>query len=147
MKPILLLSIAAMAVAGCAGPKPAPPEKPKEKPTAEAPRLVGRIASIPANKKFVLIQSYEKWNIAAGTILTTRGPDDRNANLLATGESLGQFAAADLQSGQLEVGDAVYSRHVPAPPEEAPEPSVMEPSPELPEMPQETESGDILKNN
>jgi hypothetical protein len=83
--------------------------KPDEnKIVAEGPKLVGRIASIPADKRFVLIQSYGKWNVGTDQILTTRGPDDRMANLRTTGESLGEFAAADLQSGHAEVGDAVY---------------------------------------
>jgi hypothetical protein len=86
------------------------------KPSIEAPKLIGRIASIPADKRFVLIQGYGGGKIEAGTILTTRGPDDRSANLVATGESLGQFTAADVQSGQTGEGDAVYSRHVPKPP-------------------------------
>ena len=93
--------------------KPAPP---KAKSATEAPKLIGRIASIPADKRFVLIQSYEKPTIETGMILTTRGAEGRTANLLATGESLGQFAAADVQSGLVKVGDAVYSRHVPKPP-------------------------------
>ncbi len=92
-------------------------QKNGEKPSqiSTAPRLVGKIASMPADRRFVLIQSYGKWNIATGSILTTRGPDERTANLLATGESLGEFAAADVQSGTVEVGDGVYSRHVPKP--------------------------------
>ena len=44
------------------------------KPVVEGPKLVGRIASIPADKRFVLIQSYGKWKIESGRILTTRGP-------------------------------------------------------------------------
>lgn len=96
--------------------KPAQDETKKPKPTSTAPRLVGKVASIPANKRFVLIQSFGKWNIETGSILTTRGEDERTANLLATGESLGEFAAADIQSGTVEVGDGVYSRHVPKPP-------------------------------
>jgi hypothetical protein len=121
---ILLLSvIAVLALSACAAFKSAKPEPAKEtpKPKAETPQLVGRIASIPADKRFVLIQSYGSWNIETGTILTTRGPDERSANLLVTGESLGQFAAADLQSGPVEVGDAVYSRHVPNPVQPPPE--------------------------
>jgi len=55
-----------------------------------------------------LIQSYGIWNIETGRILTSQGPDERSANLLVTGEKLGQFAAADLQSGQVEIGDGVY---------------------------------------
>ena len=101
---------------------------------SEAPKIIGRIASIPADKRFVLIQSYEAWTVETGTILTTRGPEERTANLRVTGEKLGQFAAADLQSGTVEVGDAVYSRHVPKPPETAPAPPPgEEPALELPD--------------
>ncbi len=94
-----------------------PPEKNQKKPepASAAPRLVGKIASIPADKRFVLIQSFGKWNIETGSILTSRGAEERTANLLATGETLGEFAAADVQSGLVEVGDGVYSRHVPKP--------------------------------
>ncbi len=88
-------------------------EKPKV--VVEGPKLVGRIASIPADKRFVLIQSYGKWTIESGQILTTRGPNDRSGNLRTTGETLGEFAAADLQSGAVEVGDAVYFQHIPSP--------------------------------
>jgi hypothetical protein len=105
-----------VSLTACAAFKSAKPDKPADKPATQAPQLVGRIASIPADKRFVLIQSYGSWKIETGTILTTRGPEDRTANLLATGESLGQFAAADLQSGLVQVGDAVYSRHAPTPP-------------------------------
>ncbi len=112
-----LPALTAFALAACAALKPEKPEEPNEKPKTNAPTLVGRIASIPADKRFVLIQSYGSWNIETGSILTTRGSEERTANLLVTGESLGQFAAADLQSGLVEVGDAVYSRHVPRPSE------------------------------
>lgn len=89
-------------------------DKPEEKPTEkteekEMPKIVGRIASIPADRKFVLIQVYGTWDVSAGSILTTQGPDGRAANLLATGEKLGQYAAADIQSGTLEIGDGVYT--------------------------------------
>ncbi len=109
----------------------------KDQPGPNDPKLVGRIASIPADKRFVLIQSFGKWNVSSGTILTTRGAENRSANLLVTGESLGQFAAADLQSGTLEVGDAVYSRHIPKPetPLETPSDQATAP-PNTPELPQ-----------
>ena len=75
--------------------------------------------------------------IETGTILTTRGENDRTANLLVTGESLGQFAAADLKSGALEVGDAVYSRHVPQASEPVSEPETASPPPvPVPELPE-----------
>ncbi|MEP2774603.1 MAG: hypothetical protein ABJQ29_06410 [Luteolibacter sp.] len=89
-------------------------KEPEEKPTEKKEdvsksRIVGRIASIPAGRKFVLIQSYGTWNVPTGSILTTHGPEGRAANLLATGEKLGQYAAADVKSGTLEVGDGVYT--------------------------------------
>lgn len=100
------------------------------------PKLVGVIASIPADRKFVLIQSYGKWKVETGTILTTRGAEHRSANLVVTGETLGQFAAADLQSGSVERGDAVYSRHTPKPVEPAAEaPPTEGPTTADPELP------------
>lgn len=128
--PLLLLP-------ACGIDKPAKGDESSEitkKTTPDDPQLVGRIASIPADKRFVLIQSYGKWDVAAGTILTTRGPDDRTANLLATGEALGEFAAADLQSGLLEVGDAVYFRHAPKP--VTPPPSETPPDTDASEAPE-----------
>lgn len=139
---LLTLLAAAVFLTGCALFKGGQPDESKEKPLVETPTLVGRIASIPADKRFVLIQSYGKWTIEAGTILTTRGNDARTANLRVTGETLGQFAAADLQSGSVEIGDAVYSRHVPKPPPSPPQaapagsppnPPTPAPVPELPE--------------
>lgn len=143
----LILQATAIAAAGltaCAAFKSGKPDKPTQKTAPEAPKLVGVIASIPADKRFVLIQSYGPWDIEAGTILTTRGPDERTANLLVTGESLGQFAAADLQSGIADVGDAVYSRHVPKPPQVSP---TLEKAPESAEMPPEATSRNVQKNN
>ena len=121
MKPRPVIWLAACAVVfltACAAFKTDPhkTDKTKDKPPPEPPKLVGRIASVPADKRFVLIQSYGEWRIETGAILTSRGADDRTANLRITGEKLGQFAAADLQSGLVEVGDAVYSRHTPKPP-------------------------------
>jgi hypothetical protein len=151
MKPARFLGLAVLALTGCAAFKTDKPDKTEETPKSEAPKLVGRIASIPAHRRFVLIQSYDKWDVEAGTILTTRGPDARSANLLATGESLGQFAAADLQSGLVEVGDAVYSRHVPKPPQ--PDATTPPAAPaadaplELPEAQPKPESENVQKNN
>ena len=93
-------------------------EKPKtdaNKPVAEGPKLIGRIASVPADKRFVLIRGYGRWEATTGEILTTRGSQGRSANLRTTGENLGEFAAADIQSGVVELGDAVYSQPVSKP--------------------------------
>jgi len=103
---------------------PACADKPEKEPAdkKEKPRLVGRVSSIPSDRKFVLIQAYGKWDIATGAILTTNGPEGRAANLRVTGEKLGQFAAADIQSGALEIGDGVYSTVTP--PKPVPPPQV-----------------------
>lgn len=85
-------------------PTPAIPEK-DETPTRE---IVGRIASIDKVHGFVLIRGFHRWNLAAGTILTSSSADGRSANLLVSGEAQGNFAAADVQSGMVEIGDAVY---------------------------------------
>lgn len=106
-------------------PEENPHQKSEEKTASERPILVGRVSSIPADRMFVLIQSFGSWNVDTGSILTTQGPDGRAANLLVTGEKLGQYAAADIQSGSLEIGDGVYAvtkipRPLEAPAEEEP---------------------------
>jgi hypothetical protein len=122
----------------CCSPQPQSgnPTAEAKQPRTSAPVLVGRIASVPAGKRFVLIQSYGKWAVEAGTILTTRGEEERVANLLVTGEVLGEFAAADLQSGLVAVGDGVYLRHVPKPVEvPAEDPAAEKPAPaSLPDL-------------
>lgn len=94
------------------------PKKTEEKKPKTS--LVGRIASVSNDKTFVLIQSYGVWEVEAGGILTTRGSDERLANLRCTGEKLGQFVAADIQAGTPQSGDAVF--HTPTPPAK-PQPS------------------------
>lgn len=82
-------------------------ESEKSLPT-ERPELVGRVASVPPGKAFLLIEAYGEWNVADGAVLVARGDGGRTANLLVTGERLGQFAAADIQAGLAQVGDAVF---------------------------------------
>ena len=138
LSPILLLCC--LLIPACAASKKEKADEEKPKTTVAGPKLVGRIASVPADKRFVLIQSYGALEIENGRILTTRGPDERTANLRTTGEKLGEFAAADLQSGIVEVGDAVYSQHVPKPVETPAEPATPLPPLELP-------SENVQKNN
>ncbi len=108
-----------------------PTEKPQEKaPDPNKPRLVGKIASISPDKKFALIQAYGTWNIETGKILASHGGDGRSANLLVTGEKLGLFAAADIQSGELEIGDAAYTTAI-VPEKEGPA-EMAEPAIEIP---------------
>lgn len=137
----LMTSSLCLSLFACGTTHSTTPEKPvatKEPAIIAGPKLVGRIAAIPADKRFVLIQSYGKWEMEAGAILTTRGPDERTANLRVTGEKLGEFAAADLQSGTLEKGDAVYSQSAPPPPSPLP-------SPELPQNKSEADDKTIPK--
>lgn len=119
----------AILLTACAGTEE--PEEKKPEPQGR-PVIVGRVASIPPGNSFVLIQSYGDWTVADGTVLTTRGTEERAGNLLVTGEKLGQFAAADIQSGDVHVGDAVLMlpapRPGPAPAQEAPGAAPVEPA-------------------
>jgi hypothetical protein len=76
------------------------------------PRLVGRIASVPEGAGFVLIEAYGPWKVPDGGLLSGIGTEGRAANLIATGERLGQFSAADIRSGVAKVGDSVYYRPI-----------------------------------
>ena len=76
------------------------------------PRLVGRVAQIPSGGGFVLVESYGSWKVPDGGLLSGLGTEGRTSNLVATGEKLGQFAAADIRSGVAKIGDPVYYRPV-----------------------------------
>lgn len=142
MNPGYLFFIAAcmIGLSSCANDKTAKPDEKEKKPASVAPKLVGRIASIPPDKRFVLIQSYGKWEVESGAILTTLGPDQRTANLRVTGEKLGEFAAADVQSGDIATGDAVYSQFTPKPTMSLTAPEVVQDQPK-------PESENVQKNN
>jgi len=103
-------------LAGCATTKD--DDGKKKKPKARAV-LVGRVASVPTGRGFVLIQSYGAWAVPGGATVFScgdceagqgDGEEGRLANLLPSGEKMGQFVAADVRSGQVAVGDAVYYR-------------------------------------
>ena len=106
-----ILPISSVLLAACAS------QSPQTEPNTRSakPELVGRVASLSPDGRFVLVQSYGPWRIESGSTLTTRGPEGRTANLRVTGEKLGQYAAADIRSGALASGDAVYFLP-PAPP-------------------------------
>lgn len=106
MKPLFLL--ATVALSSCSLFQDA--EVPEVSETK--PRLVGRIASIPSAGDFVLIEAYGKWSVPEGGLLSGIGPDGRTSNLIATGEKLGQFSAADIRSGVAKIGDPVYFRPI-----------------------------------
>ncbi|MGL4398595.1 MAG: hypothetical protein ACRCXD_01895 [Luteolibacter sp.] len=144
MKPNCILLLCSILIPACGVFQKDTPDDEKPKPSAAGPQLVGRIASVPADKRFVLIQSYGKWEIESGRILTTRGLEERTANLRTTGETLGEFAAADLQSGTVAVGDAVYSQHIPKPVESSTSPESQQ---LLVELPKDPVSENVQKNN
>jgi hypothetical protein len=100
-------------VVSCAHKEKAEETKPKTE--ADAMRLVARVQSRPGGKEFVLLEAYGKWTLQEGTNLLSYGTDGRTASLVTSGEKLGQFVAADVQSGQVEIGDAVYHRTKAAP--------------------------------
>ncbi len=115
MKPFLLLPLVAAAlVAGCSGTKPASGSPPGHAaPVKEAPvilpvtRPIGRIASVNLVSRFVVV-----------TYPTTQlPPDGRRLGIYRDGRKLGEvkvtgfkqetFAAADLLSGEAQVGDEI----------------------------------------
>ncbi|MEP4076890.1 hypothetical protein [Haloferula sp.] len=80
-------------------------------PEATAPKLVGRIASINEKQRFVLIEGYGEWKLGEDLLLSSfGGQNERSASLMASGERMGRFAAADWKSGEVKVGDQVYAR-------------------------------------
>lgn len=117
----LLVACICLGFSACGSVKTTTADIVPEKPAAKGPTLIGRIASAPTDKHFVLVQRYGKWEGQSGQILTTRGPENRTANLRTTGEKLGEFAAADIQAGSVEIGDAVYLQHVPNPVKPSPD--------------------------
>ncbi|MCW1921795.1 hypothetical protein OKA05_04470 [Luteolibacter arcticus] len=107
------------------------------------PSLVGRIASVQEGSGFVLIEAYGPWKVPDGGLLSGIGTEGRTANLVATGEKLGQFSAADIRSGVAKVGDSVYYR--PIKEENATGGSVETPSssPSAPELETKTTAGEF----
>jgi hypothetical protein len=95
-------------LAACASKEKNSPEAPKE--SVDVMRLVARVQSRPGSKDFVLLEAFGKWTVEDGVNLYAYGSDGRMAILTTSGEKLGQFVAADVKSGQVEIGDAVYHR-------------------------------------
>jgi hypothetical protein len=107
MRSLLTTALALALISSCSL-----PEEAKEEPAKSEtrPRLVGRIASVPAGGGFVLIESYGPWRVSEGGLLSGVGGDGRSSSLVVTGEKLGRHAAADIRSGEVKVGDPVYYR-------------------------------------
>ena len=104
--PVLLLAGCLCVVIGCADTTPPP----KAEKTKQPDQLVARVASVYKAENYALIQRYGQLSLANDSILYSRGANGKSANLKVTGERLGQFLAADILSGDLDIGDAVYLR-------------------------------------
>lgn len=85
------------------------PEKPR---TTANVRLAGVVHSVNKQGNFVLIRRYGSWRVDEGQVVESRGSDGRTASLKPTGEKLGEHVAADILSGSVEAGDAVYVRRI-----------------------------------
>jgi hypothetical protein len=92
---------------GC-GSSPEPVKKVKP---VSSERLAGRVQNVNEVSGFVLIRRYGGWHVDEGELVESRGVG-RTANLMPTGEKLGEHVAADIRSGKVEVGDAVYIRRL-----------------------------------
>jgi hypothetical protein len=98
-------------LSSCVGSKTVEVEKVEQ---AQRDKLVARVASVNVVANYVLIQRFGRLVIPEDSILYTLGSnareDNNAASIKVTGERLGQFLAADITSGTLVVGDAVYLR-------------------------------------
>jgi hypothetical protein len=86
-------------------------KKPVKKKEDDTPKLVGRVASLPVGGGYALVETYGRWQVPTGGLLTSAG-ENRAATLVASGEKVERFAAADIKSGTLEPGDAVFYRPI-----------------------------------
>lgn len=74
-------------------------------------RLAGRVYKVNKEAGYVMIRRYGPWRVGEGEVVEARG-EKRTANLHPTGERLGEHVAADIRSGEVEVGDGVYVRRI-----------------------------------
>jgi hypothetical protein len=101
---LALLFCVSLTISGCATGKKLAEDKKK---APEPPKLVGRVMSKPSRKNFVLIEYYGVWKFEDGTELKS-STEGRSACLIVSGERLGPYVAADVESGTVDVGDAVF---------------------------------------
>lgn len=107
----LVISSGICLVSSCASNEPVEEEKVEE---VRLDKMVARVASVNEAAEYVLIQRYGRLVIPDDSILYTldsiAGDVNKAASIKVTGEKLGQFLAADIISGKLTIGDAVYLR-------------------------------------
>jgi len=104
---ILMICLTGCLLAACgSSPEEADPVK-----AVKANRLAGRVQTVNKASGFVLIRRYGPWRVGQHEVVVSQA-EGRSANLLPSGEKLGEHIAADIQSGDVEVGDAVYIRQM-----------------------------------
>ena len=82
-----------------------------EEPGISSMRVVGEIASVHPNEKFVLIKRYfQGGGFGEGTLIASVSPGGVTSSLVLTGETLGRYHAADIQEGSPSNGDVVVVR-------------------------------------
>jgi hypothetical protein len=82
-----------------------------EAPGISSMRVVGEIASVHPNEKFVLIKRYfQGGGFGEGTLIASVSPGGVTSSLVLTGETLGRYHAADIQEGSPSNGDVVVVR-------------------------------------
>ena len=82
-----------------------------EAPGISSMRVVGEIASVHPNEKFVLIKRYfQGGGFGEGTLIASVSPGGVTSSLVLTGETLGRYHAADIQEGGPSNGDVVVVR-------------------------------------
>ena len=103
--PLFVMCLLMLVLSGCSGTVQKPPMTLKN----QDKRLAGRVYQVVEDAQFVLIRKYGKWVVLDGETVQSYG-EGRSANLMPTGEQLGEHVAADIRSGSVRVGDAVYIR-------------------------------------
>ncbi len=103
-------------------PQAAEAEK-KPKPLA----LIGRIHSYNKEQQFVIVQAYAKMPPLQNVVMISQAKDQSRVNLNPTGESQGQFFAADVRNGVPNLGDAVFFRNLAEEQTTTPTPSTANP--------------------
>lgn len=135
LRPVFFALIGALLLPSCGFFK----KKKKAVPRNSNIRLSGRVQSVNKDAKSVIIRRYGPWKVDEGQVVESRG-EGRTGNLIPTGEKLGEHVAADIRSGEVEVGDAVYIRRVTKKPEDIKPAAPTTPQPPAP-VPNQPQNG------
>ena len=77
-------------------------------------RIVGEIASVHVEERFVLIKRYvQSGGFGQETLIASVSAEGVTCSLVLTGERLGRYYAADIREGNPSKGDVVVVRQLP----------------------------------